>query len=193
MSPRTKHQNEQLRASTRKKILDASLDLFARQGYENVSIDEIATKAGISKGLVYNHFSSKEDLLKTTLQVILEEGEQEFAVTNLKRGKDLFTQLLDTFFQTIRERNEYWRLVTLLALQMGKHEFVNELGRKKYRSYTRLTKHMFEAMNIPDAEEEAQILGAIFDGIALQYEVLGEEVPLENIRNHLIKKYVGND
>lgn len=49
--------------ATSRAILDAAADLFARRGYDGVSVREIAQGAGIRESSVYNHFSSKADIL----------------------------------------------------------------------------------------------------------------------------------
>jgi TetR/AcrR family transcriptional repressor of nem operon len=48
--------------SSREKILDVSLDLFYRNGYQATSVDEIIAQAKVSKSNFYYHFRSKEDL-----------------------------------------------------------------------------------------------------------------------------------
>ena len=45
------------------RILAAAEQLFAAQGFPKTTVDEIAARAGVSKGLVYDHYASKEDLL----------------------------------------------------------------------------------------------------------------------------------
>lgn len=49
--------------STRDRILDVALDLFAEQGYDKTSLREIAEKMGFSKAALYYHFASKSDIL----------------------------------------------------------------------------------------------------------------------------------
>jgi TetR/AcrR family transcriptional regulator, fatty acid metabolism regulator protein len=49
----------------RRQILDAAVRVFARRGYHTCRVDEIAKEAGISHGLVYHYFSSKEEVLET--------------------------------------------------------------------------------------------------------------------------------
>lgn len=51
--------------SRREKILDVGIDEFAQNGYEKANINVIAQKAGISIGLMYKYFSTKEDLFIT--------------------------------------------------------------------------------------------------------------------------------
>lgn len=60
--PRTKEAFEAMRENTRKKIETAALSLFARKGLA-VTVDEIARSAGLSKGLLYNHYPSKDALI----------------------------------------------------------------------------------------------------------------------------------
>ena len=52
----------------RDELLAAALRVFARRGYKEAGVDEIAAEAGYSKGAVYWHFSDKEDLLLTLLE-----------------------------------------------------------------------------------------------------------------------------
>src|ERR1017187_6000740 len=54
---------QQLRIKeTQTRLLDAAEEVFVRDGYESAQLEEIAATAGRSKGAVYTHFKSKEDL-----------------------------------------------------------------------------------------------------------------------------------
>jgi AcrR family transcriptional regulator len=48
---------------TRRKIFETSLELFNRHGYDNVTIDDICEKIGMSKGAFYTHFKSKDQVV----------------------------------------------------------------------------------------------------------------------------------
>jgi AcrR family transcriptional regulator len=50
-------------AVTRSALLDAASDVFAKRGYANASLEEIAAAAGFTRGAVHHHFSSKEEIL----------------------------------------------------------------------------------------------------------------------------------
>ncbi|MEA3317134.1 MAG: TetR/AcrR family transcriptional regulator, partial [Bacteroidota bacterium] len=64
MAPKTKEQYNEIRETTKARIKNEALKLFAENGYHSSSISIIAKKANISKGLMYNYFDNKEDLLK---------------------------------------------------------------------------------------------------------------------------------
>ena len=60
MSPRTPQQFEEIREEKMTLIMDIALEHFANEGYHTTTINHIARHAGISKGLMYNYFESKE-------------------------------------------------------------------------------------------------------------------------------------
>src|SRR2546430_1359427 len=49
-------------------LLEAAMDVFAERGYRDASVDEIAERAGYSKGAIYFHFSGKDDLFFALLE-----------------------------------------------------------------------------------------------------------------------------
>jgi len=54
-------------ADTRTRILEAGAAVFAEQGYRSASLDKVAERAGLTKGAVYWHFASKQDLFLAIL------------------------------------------------------------------------------------------------------------------------------
>src|SRR4051794_15324874 len=56
------------RREAREELLSAALRVFARRGYREAGVDEIAGEAGYSKGALYWHFSGKEELLIALLE-----------------------------------------------------------------------------------------------------------------------------
>src|SRR5579862_7152065 len=60
---------EQGRA-TRDHLVEVATRLFSEQGYEDTSIEDVLTAAGVSRGALYHHFAGKEALFEATLQLI---------------------------------------------------------------------------------------------------------------------------
>lgn len=55
---------------TRRRILDSALTLFREKGFDQVSIDEITTAAGVSKGSFYTYFQTKSDIIIEEFRLI---------------------------------------------------------------------------------------------------------------------------
>jgi AcrR family transcriptional regulator len=70
------------RLQTTRRILDAAYGLFWRQGFLRVSMDDIAARANVTKRTLYQHFSSKDDLIKSALA-----HSSEFALSRLRQFK----------------------------------------------------------------------------------------------------------
>jgi AcrR family transcriptional regulator len=70
-------------AATTKAILTAARALFARHGYADVTIDQIAQKAGYAKGAFYHHFSSKSEVFEQ----VLDNVQAQLAILVAQRAK----------------------------------------------------------------------------------------------------------
>lgn len=79
--------------ATKAKILDAAQSLFAERGFENTQLDEIAARAGCSRGGIYAHYAGKEDLflalmehrVSATFRSACKEISQEPDLTNRRK------------------------------------------------------------------------------------------------------------
>jgi AcrR family transcriptional regulator len=67
VKPRQSRRDE-YSATTRRALLDSATKLFAEHGYARTSLDEIAAGARVTKGALYGHFASKQDLFRAVLQ-----------------------------------------------------------------------------------------------------------------------------
>ena len=63
-----KSRREEYSAATRRALLDSATTLFAERGYARTSLDEIAAGARVTKGALYGHFGSKQDLFRAVLE-----------------------------------------------------------------------------------------------------------------------------
>lgn len=189
MSPRTPRQFEEIRESSRKKIMDASLELFGTVGYEATSMAVIAKKAGISKGLIYNYFESKEDLLKGLIEELTSIGEALMADMLTDDPKKTLENIFRLTFKWLREHEKLNRLIFSLILQVDRFDFIHQMANAKMKEYVVLLEELLKAMNFPDYRAEARIIATLFDGIGIQYIVLKKDYPLDEIESILINKY----
>ena len=72
--PRTPEQNKRIKDKRREKIMAVALRLFAVEGYDAITVDDITTQAKCSHGLFYHYFDSKDDIFAAILKESLMIG-----------------------------------------------------------------------------------------------------------------------
>lgn len=72
MSPQVTPIREQTRAVVRSLLARTALEIFAAQGYDSTTVDQVAAAAGVSRRTLFNYFRTKEDLALSSLS---EQGE----------------------------------------------------------------------------------------------------------------------
>src|SRR5699024_8960738 len=112
-------------------IKDVALKLFAENGYEATSVNEISKKAEISKGLIYHYFSSKEELLK----VIWDEILDGFNFITFEEGKTEVSDMeaedfIDKYFDMCKKNRPQWKLYYQLFFQPKVIEYFTEIYTK---------------------------------------------------------------
>ncbi len=98
--------DEKLVAKRREQIVAAAIELFSEQGYYGTTVLDIARKAGVSAGLIYQYAQTKEDVLLLSLVTVLESYKQEIP-RSVKAGDDPIQALwksLDTYCRVIDRR-----------------------------------------------------------------------------------------
>jgi AcrR family transcriptional regulator len=125
MCPRTSQQFESIRQEKTKLILDTALELFAEKGYHQTSISDITQRAGISKGLLYNYFESKDQVLRSIIQTGYNAAYDNLDLNgDHTLAKEEFIHFLRITFQSVRENPRFWKLYSALVLQPGIQDMV---------------------------------------------------------------------
>ena len=78
-----------------RQILFAAAECFARKGFHQTTMDDIAREAGISAGLIYRHFAGKEDLI---IELVKANTRIERTKLDQARQHNDFTQTIEAFF-----------------------------------------------------------------------------------------------
>jgi AcrR family transcriptional regulator len=98
-------------AQRREQILAAAEEVFGARGYHGASLDEIATAAGISKALIYEHFASKRELHASLVESHVGEIFARLQA-NALAGTDGETRLrggIDAFLAFVEDHRDAWR------------------------------------------------------------------------------------
>ena len=193
MSPRTSKQFEQLRETSRAKIMEAAIELFAKSGYHATSISQIAKKAKVSKGLMYNYFKSKEHLLDEIIGAAMKEGEEPMlAIQALRDPYEKIKMIVEGSVTMLKSPANQRRWQLLLSI-MTQYEVMKKLQNyfKSYKEvYLPMLEQVFAELGIPEPQLECYRFGALLDGITLHYLYgFDENYPIDKIKNGILKYY----
>lgn len=191
MSPRTTKQFEKIREIRKKQIMQVALQLFAEKGYPNTSISSIASNAKISKGLLYNYFASKEDLLIN----IFEEGIQEmlsFFDPN-KDGtltRDELIYFINETFGLMNRKITFYKLYFSLVMQPSVWSIFEKKFTEIITPLLKMLTAYYKNKGSKNPEVEAVLMGAILDGIGFNYVFNPDLYPLDQVKEMVIERFV---
>jgi len=172
---------------TANRILNQAMRIFLEKGYHGTSIDDITQAAGLTKGALYWHFKSKEDLLKK----LIRKYEKSFldnlihAVTEVKgRASDKFEKYVHFNSAFAYYNRELCVSFTTLAAELvGAHHGIEPEIRRVYRKYQNfLSKLILQGKKEKIFRKEinaalaALIVIAFHDGILLQWSMNREKI-----------------
>ena len=167
-------------------ILEASLELFSEKGFEKTTIRMIAEKAGISLGLLYNYFKSKEEVLKA----IFLEGKQyiqESLKQNTQPGLLIETYIRVTVTQ-LKQNKRFWKLLHGIRLQSPIIKALEAEMNSDSESIQRQIEQDLVRSGIPFPGLQAKLLFATVEGISQHY-LLQDNYPIDDVANLLMMRY----
>ena len=194
MSPRSEKQFEEIRENKTKVIKTKALELFALNGYDNTSISKIARKASISKGLMYNYFDSKEDLLK---EIIFEQVEAMMTFFDSNKDGVLESEELKYFihesFNLIKKNPEFWRLYFMLMFQPKVMKLVEQRLMEMAEPIMKQSTAYFKRKGYKNPETWTRYLSAVTDGIALHYIIDPKTFPVDDIEKMVVNQFCNQE
>ncbi len=198
MSPKTPEQFEEIRESKKKLIMETALELFANEGFHTTPISKIATKAVISKGLIYNYFKSKEDLLSHIFHDIMDrtmemlDPNHDDIITN-EEAEGFF----DRFFDILTSNPQEWKLFYQLSVQQDVMTLLMaENIKQRSQENQKLILNYFSQQNFKDPELAIVMFSSVIKGFTLMYAFAPEMFPddlLKKIKAQLKEMFINKD
>lgn len=188
MSPRTQAQNKIIQEQTRQQIIMSALKLFSEKGYASTSVSAIAKAAGISKGLIYHYFSSKEEVLKGIFNMMLEEGDRIMEGWDGKTAAEKLRYSINESVQFIKQQTQIMRFMLSLALQPDVINDLEEMMEQEKQRSMEKYKEIFWELGYEDPELEAYYTGALLDGVTFGFAAV-KDYPLDKLEQKLLNHY----
>lgn len=117
----TEPRRDRKKRETSERIVSVAVDLFTRRGIEGCTIEEVAARADVGKGTIYNYFRTKEDIIVAFMVGLERELQTQFPA-RLRRGSpvSVLTNYVRVHFALKAPHHAFVRV--LLAQMCGKAE-----------------------------------------------------------------------
>ena len=201
MSPRGREQNEQMRAEALQKITLAAMRVFSDYGYHGATMNQISKAAGLSYGLVYHYFPSKEDVFRHLVDVALDAS-----ISTLNPAMDVpgtaWEKLENLSAVMVREAlgsdASLYFIIMIQALTQGKSipGLLDHIRERSAAHYVKIIPLLIEAQESGDAAQgDPHILAATYfafvQGLTLlvsQEEGVREKITPDMLTNLLRRR-----
>jgi AcrR family transcriptional regulator len=180
--------------ATKTKILDAAQASFAEQGFENTQLDEVAARAGCSRGAIYAHYANKEDLFLALMEhrvyakfsAVCKSIEEE---PNVSKRPDIFKRWLVN-----QVSDPSWGTLTLeyklYAVRRPEPELRQRLLQLYYSLFRGAAKDFVELLFGKSLSKAARIalerrlavVGSVFSGLVLESHFQPKLLPLNHLQ-----------
>lgn len=181
-------------------IIDAAVDVFIEKGYENASMNEIAARAGISKGGLYHHFISKDMVLLCATEKLTKPCDEMMIVAqNHPSAIEGLKYYIDQYLKYWTERKREFIFFSLSMTKAMTHMDIFKMYEKYTQTYIESFVSLYQkgieaGEFIPHNTRASSVaLMSAIDGVVV-YLTLDKKLKLDDIVKYyeevFIKPYV---
>jgi AcrR family transcriptional regulator len=169
--------------STKEKIFQTAVSLFARNGYPAASLQNIAEEVGIKKSSIYNHYKCKEDILKEIylrfMEILIDSTpSKELIRDSLSRNPsaaDFWKERIKTYFKNsvISETGRMWSVILMEQFRDEKAgALIIEENRRQVENTAMILKMMVKRGLVKKTDPVLLATGLMYAVRALHYEYI---------------------
>ncbi len=179
--------------SRKRQILDIAIQEIVTHGYGNTSVDAIAAKAGISKGVIYYHFNGKRELIERIYAVLLEEL-FEYRRTRVEKETTAGAKLqtyIQTYFEFMYKHKKVFVAMMEAGIDLASDSQANPWAKDHNDRVFRFLSEIVEdgqkngEFRIVSAMSLAPVIQGSLDGIAIHWFADPEGLDLDACRKTL--------
>ena len=191
-------------SNRKEEILTVALHLFARDGYEAVSVSQIAGELGMTKGALYRHYKSKKDIFNCIVERMKQQDSEQASDHDMpeddkeRMPEKYETVSLDDFVKYSKSMFEYWTeddFASSFRKMLTIEQFRSEEMQKLYQQYlvsgpAEYVKDLFKNMEIKNPEENAVKFYANMFFYYSMYDGTADKAKTKSQFEHMLYKIV---
>lgn len=162
----------------RRRLIEATVESLAQEGYAGSSLSSIVRRAGVSRGAQVHHYPNKQALLLDAAEELLKNNYRQIgeALLGMPEGGDKLQAVVDTvwqqFFETAQFR-AYCELLTAAQRDTALMTAMRTMVRRVFDLFSPASAHYFETRDSGTRSAELFLqLGFLLSGLALQADLL---------------------
>ena len=190
MAPRSEEQFAQIREERKHQILEAALEVFAQDSYHGASMAAVAKKAKVSKGLIYNYFKSKEEILISLVVDVFDEVMDQMDL-NLDQplDKDGYIKVIEKSVDEVVKNPQRWKLYMSLSFQPDVTPILMAQMMPKIQPFMIAVNNYFMGKGYEDPITMMRYYSAVLDGVQMHILMDPENFPVEKVKQMMIDQF----
>jgi AcrR family transcriptional regulator len=170
----------------REKLLHQYFEMFAHQGYLDVTMRQIAEELGVSTGTLYHYFPSKKSLLEQLFHMASRRDSS--AVLDDIQADDPIEKRLQVFVDYVRDNEKYFQDIVLLSVDYYRFSESQEFFAVMTEADKYYGNTFVEGLQL---EPELALVANIFlNGLVYHRLVFPDTVPFDELAHHFQKMFV---
>jgi AcrR family transcriptional regulator len=156
-----KERKEREKALRRRQIQDAAKEVFIEKGFVSANIEDIANKAELSPGTIYQYFRNKEDLYTSLLLISLKYFYEQIEAVYLEENlsvEEKFIGFKEAMYNTLK----YDQILLRIIFHLYVEDTLNNLGKDLLSEMNDLTRRLFRMM--ADVYDQGVVEGKFSEG-----------------------------
>ena len=181
-------------------LLKAAFREVAEKGFSDVTLDDIARRAGVSKGVTLYHFDSKDELFRELFSWLIDSIHERMreAVAAVRGPREKVRALVALIFPSPSKNRAFFRAYVDFCGLASRHEAFRAVGEKFYAGCREIdggivAEGIREGVFLPrDPREAGSTMRAIFDGLMMQWLTERDpEASFEHYRRRCERELLG--
>ncbi len=172
-------------------IISKSIDIFTKQGYTGTSMNDLASACGLLKGSFYHYFESKEELMKATLEAVIQYFRLKvfsFAYDETLLPKERLAKMGEKMVK-MAVRNQGCFIGNMTLETANTMPTFKELLQIYFADWTKALAHIFESKYQPlYAEKLAQQTIMEIEGAMMMLKLTGNQQFIQDCYERAIDK-----
>lgn len=181
----------------RKQIMDAALRVFSQKGFERTTNKDIAQEAGITAGLIYHYFQSKEDLLKAAIEENSPTGLiHALPEEILEQPPEMFLRFIGQQILEITESEQFVRLLRVFLPEVVYNPGISSFNLAAIQEVSEFLVNYVEAkkksgeLRHADASLTVQVFTGTLFAFVIRRQILRDPVALQYSHQEIVGSVV---